>query len=244
MNNYCFCCFSWFAPADCYFAINYLCYNIRHRLYLLFPVGVSCSLSKKQWMCLPTISCRIQYFDLANTGQPLLRCIIVSLDSPRKLHIGDSSWPSIRCFIEFTCHAFSCFAHTIASVSFLRCTHFIHCHVISILTFCISFRILHLSGFSRHCPLFSAFKRFSNSFKSSSSDSTFSPAANFSSNSLLSLRYFPRLWKTNPFSSSFSCKIQSTFSLRCILPFMVINFLVLMLILFYSSSLQCNTPAP
>ena len=195
-------------------------------------------------MCLPIISCRIWYFDLPNTGKPLLRCITVSLDSPCNLHIGAISWPSICCFIKFTCCAFFCFAHAIASVSFLRCLRFNHCHVISILTFSVSFRNLHLSGFSSHCLLFSSFKRFSNSFGSSTSDSAFSPFANFSSHFLLSLRYFPKLCKAKPFSSFFSCKIQFTFSLQCILLFMVIDLLVLMLILSNSSFLQCNTPAP
>ena len=130
--------FYWFVPVDCYFAINYLCYNIGYRLYLFFSVGISCYLSNNQWMCLPIISCRIWYFDLRNTGKPLLRCITVSLDSPRNLHIGDISWPSIWCFIKFTCCAFFCFAHAIASVSFLRCLRFNHCHVMSILTFFVS----------------------------------------------------------------------------------------------------------
>ena len=78
-------------------------------------------------MCLPTISCRFRYFDLTNIGKLLLRCITLSLNSPHNLHIGDTSWPSVWYFIEFTCSACSCAAHIIASVSFLRCPPFNHC---------------------------------------------------------------------------------------------------------------------
>ena len=81
-------------------------------------------------------------FAIANPGQPLLRCITVSLDSPHNLHTGDTSWPSIWCFIEFTRSAYSCAAHTIASVSFLGCTTFNHCHVVPVLIFSVSFRNL------------------------------------------------------------------------------------------------------
>ena len=48
-----------------------------------------------------------------------------------------------------------------------------------------------------------------------------------------------------PSSCFFSCKIQSlTFPFGCRLPFMVINFLVLMSILFNSSFVQSNNPNP
>ena len=91
-----------------------------------FFVEIPYFLSNSQWMHLPTISCRIRYLDSPNTGQPLLRSITVSLSWRHKLHIGDTSWPSIWCFIEFTCSACSYVAHTIASVSFLRCPLFNH----------------------------------------------------------------------------------------------------------------------
>ena len=109
-------------------------------LYHLFPVGIPCFLSNNQLVCLPTTSCQIRYFDLANTGRPLLGCITVSLDSPHNLRIGDTSWMSIWFFIKFTCSACSCAAHTIVSVSFLSCSPFSNCHVLSVLTFSVSFR--------------------------------------------------------------------------------------------------------
>ena len=78
-------------------------------------------LQNNQWMCLLTLSCRIWYFDLANTGKPLLRCISVPLSLPHNLHISDTFWSSVLCFIEFTRSACSCTAYSIASVYFLRC---------------------------------------------------------------------------------------------------------------------------
>ena len=62
------------------------------------------------------ISYRIWYFKWANTGQPLLRCISASFASPHNLHIGDKSWFSIWCYIDFPSSACSCAAHTISSV--------------------------------------------------------------------------------------------------------------------------------
>ena len=144
-------------------------------------------------MCLPTISCWVEYFDLANTGQLLLRCITVSLDSPHNLHISNTSWPSIWYFIEFTRSACSCAAHTMASVSFLSCPSFNHCHAVSALTFFVSFRNLLWSGFSTYCLVSSSFKRFLNASGSSTFSKAFSPATNFNINSLLSLRCLSRL---------------------------------------------------
>ena len=110
-------------------------------------------------MCSPIILCRIRYFDLANTGQLLLKCITVLLDFPHNIHIGDISWSSRWCFIEFTCSACSCVAHTIASVSFLRCPSFNYCHVLSVLTFSVYFKNLPKSGITefRH-PFFALSK--------------------------------------------------------------------------------------
>ena len=204
-------------------------------------------------MCWPTISCRVGYFNLANTGQLLMRCITVSLDSPHNLHISDTSWPSIWYFIEFTRSACSCATHTIASVSFLRCPSFNHCHVFSALTLSVSFRNLLWSGFSSHCLVSSSFKRFLNASGSSTSNNAFSPATYFNIHSLLSLRYLSRLCtSTFTHSSQLISLLPSSslprynlpiFLLRCRLPFMVINFLVLISILFNYTFVQCNTPS-
>ena len=48
----------------------------------------------------------------------------LSINLPDNLHIGDTSWPSIWYFIEFTHIDCFCAAHTIASVSFVRCPSF------------------------------------------------------------------------------------------------------------------------
>ena len=45
-----------------------------------------------------------------------------STQLPHNLHIGDTFWPSVVCFIEFTRSACSCAAYSITSVYFLRCT--------------------------------------------------------------------------------------------------------------------------
>ena len=123
-------------------------------------------------MCLPTIACRIQYFDLANTGQPH-RSTTISLDSPHNLHIGDSSWPSICCFMEFTHSACSCAAHTIASVYSLSL---------------YLLRIYHGAAF----PATDFSLRLLNTLNasgSSTSNNPFSPVTNFNIHSSLSLRY-------------------------------------------------------
>ena len=112
------------------------------------------------------------FFLLLCSREILLRRITVSLDSPYNPHIGDTSWSSIWCFIEFTRSACSCAAQTITSISFLRYPPFNHCHVLSVLTFSVSFRNLPWSGFSN--LLFSSFQRFSNASGSSTSDSPFS----------------------------------------------------------------------
>ena len=182
-------------------------------------------------MCSPIILCRIRYFDLANTGQPLLKCITVLLDFPHNIHIGDISWSSRWCFIEFTCSACSCVAHTIASVSFLRCPSFNYCHVLSVLTFSVYFKNLPKSGITEF--------RY--------------PYIHISI-SLLYLRYLSKLCTStfthsslliSPLSPSFlaRCNIP-TFPLRGRLPFMVINFLVLTSVIFNSSFVQSNTLAP
>ena len=193
-------------------------------------------------MCLLTISYRIWYFHLVNTGEPLLRCI------------KPTHWWHIltvnKCFIEFSWSDYFCAPHVISSVSFFRCNPFNHCHVLSVLTFCVSFLRNLLT-----CPwlVFPSFKHFLNASGSSTSDNPFSPATYFNIHSSLSLRYLSKLCTSTflffatykPSSSFSSCKIHSTnIPLRCRLQFMVINFLVLIPILFNSSFVQSNTPAP
>ena len=142
-------------------------------------------------MCLPTISCRIRYSDLANIGQPLLRCITIPVYWLHNLHIGDISWPSIWCFIEFTRSTCSCTAHTIASVSFLRCPP-------TIATFTLYSPSLYLLGIyhgtvsSSHWVIFSSFECFLNISRSSTSGKPFSPATIFIIHSSLSLRYLSK----------------------------------------------------
>ena len=138
--------FYWFVPVNCTLPSSVFVTTLGTWLYQLFPEGIQCFLSNNQWMCLATISCWIRYFDLANTGQPLLRCITVSLDSPHNLHIGDTSRPSRCCFIEFTRSAYPFAAHTVFSISFWKCPPINHCHVLSVFIFYASFRNLSWRG--------------------------------------------------------------------------------------------------
>ena len=177
----------WFVPVDCYFAIISLSLTtLSAWLYQLFLVWIQYFLSNNQWMCLPTISCQIRYFDSANTEQPLLICITISLDLLHNLHISDKSWLSI-CFFEFTCSGCSCAGHIIASVSFFKFSPFNRFDVLLVLTFFVSFRNLPWRGFYSHWLVFFSFKYFVNTPESSTSDYPFSPAADFNIHSSLSL---------------------------------------------------------
>ena len=89
-----------FIPVDCYFVITCFCYNIWYTAVPLIFCRDLILLENNQWMCLPTISCWVQCFDLAYTRQPLLTCITLSPDWLHNIHIGDTSWPSLCRFIE------------------------------------------------------------------------------------------------------------------------------------------------
>ena len=119
-----------------------------------------------------------------------------------------TSWQSIWLFIEFTCSACPCASHTIASVSFLRCPPFNQCHVLSVLTFSVSFRNLPRRGFSSHWLIFSSFKCLLNASGSSTSDNPFFAATNFNIHSSLSLRY---LFKLCTFTFTHPRKPSSSF---------------------------------
>ena len=134
---------------------------------------------------------------------------------------------------------------------FIKMPPFNHCHVLSVLFCSVSFRSLPWRGFSSHWLAFFSFERFLNASWSSTSDNPFSPTTNLKIHSSL---YLSKLCTSifrhsskhiSPLLLSFLARYNlSTFPLRCRLIFIVINFLVLMSILFNFSFVQSNTPAP
>ena len=109
----------WFLSVDCYFAT--ICH---HQHWVPGCTTSFLSGSHAYWVttnecAYPLYHVEVDISNLANTEQPLMRCITVSLYLPDKLHISSTSWLLIWCFIEFIRCACSCAARTIASVSFL-----------------------------------------------------------------------------------------------------------------------------